>query len=338
MAGKTAALPPGATFDHEERLYQRGFHLIAGIDEVGRGPLAGPVVAAAVVFPRGVGLPGVMDSKKLTAFQRERLSQIILAEALDFGVGCVQADEIDRINILQSTFKAMMAAVHSLRTPPDHLLIDGPYRLPMPISQNGIPKGDQVCASIAAASIVAKVHRDRMMMDYDLLYPAYGFGKHKGYGTAAHCRAIEIHGPCPIHRRSFRRVMDTKGQGPEKTMATRQSKGKQGEEMAAAFLLSKGMTILEANVRCAMGELDLVCRHEQTIVFVEVRTRYSRGFGLAQESVIPSKQRKLTLLAKWYLQRHRMLNCPARFDVVAIDFKGREPEIVWIPNAFDACE
>ncbi len=108
--------------------------------------------------------------------------------------------------------------------------------------------------------------------------------------------------------------------------------------MATAFLQGKGMTVLGTNVRCAMGELDLVCRHEQTIVFVEVRTRHSRGFGLPQESVTLSKQRKLTRLAKWYLQRHRLLNCPARFDVVAIDFQGRTPELVWIPNAFDACE
>lgn len=121
-------------------------------------------------------------------------------------------------------------------------------------------------------------------------------------------------------------------------MATRQSKGKQGEEMAAAFLKAKGMAVLGANVRCALGELDLVCRDGQTIVFVEVKTRHGRGFGLPQESVSPSKQKKLTLLARWYLQRHRLHGCPARFDVIAIDFGIQEPEIVWISNAFDARE
>ncbi len=206
MAQGTVAPPPGAAFILEKRLHRQGFHRVAGIDEVGRGPLAGPVVAAAVVFPVGMELSGLMDSKKLTASRRESFSRVILSEALDFGIGCVQADEIDRINILQATFRAMMEAIQSLRIPPDYLLIDGPYRLPLPTLQCGIPKGDATCASIAAASIVAKVYRDRIMTEFDLVYPAYGFGKHKGYGTAAHCRAIELHGPCPIHRRSFRRV------------------------------------------------------------------------------------------------------------------------------------
>ncbi len=195
-----------AAFLHEERLHRRGIRHIAGIDEAGRGPLAGPVVAAAVVLPENPDLPGLRDSKKLTAVQRERLAAIIRAKALGFGIGWVDAQEIDRINILQATFKAMVQAVQSLCTPPEYLLIDGPYQLPLPIPQEGIPGGDQTCASIAAASIVAKVHRDRLMMEYDGLYPVYGFGKHKGYGTAAHCGALEKHGPCPIHRRSFRRV------------------------------------------------------------------------------------------------------------------------------------
>lgn len=198
--------PAGATFFYEQGLHQRGFERIAGIDEVGRGPLAGPVVAAAVVLPTEMRLPPLKDSKKLTAFQREELCRVILAEALDFGIGCVEAREIDRVNILQATFQAMLKALQGLRVPPQYVLIDGPYELPMSIPQAGIARGDQVCSSIAAASIVAKVHRDRMMVEYDEMYPAYGFARNKGYGTVAHCVALEKWGPCPLHRRSFRRV------------------------------------------------------------------------------------------------------------------------------------
>ncbi len=205
--------PAGATFFYEQGLHQRGIERIAGIDEVGRGPLAGPVVAAAVVLPAEMRLP-LKDSKKLTAFQREELCRVILAEARDFGIGCVDAGEIDRVNILQATFQAMLKALHGLRVPPQYVLIDGPYELPMSIPQAGIARGDQVCGSIAAASIVAKVHRDRMMVEYDEMYPAYGFARNKGYGTAAHCVALEKWGPCPLHRRTFRRVAGQKARTP----------------------------------------------------------------------------------------------------------------------------
>lgn len=192
---------------HEDRARRLGFQRVAGIDEAGRGPLAGPVVAAAVMLPMALHLPGIDDSKKLTAVQRQEAYQRIVEQSLDFAVACVDAVEIDRTNILQATFKAMMEAVATLSPPPDYLLIDGPYRLPLPTSQEGIPKGDQLCFSIAAASIIAKVHRDRLMTEYHELYPEYGFDRHKGYGTKAHCLALEQYGPCPIHRRSFRRVM-----------------------------------------------------------------------------------------------------------------------------------
>ncbi len=210
MSFEASDFPAGATFFHEKRLHQRGIHRIAGIDEVGRGPLAGPVVAAAVILPMEIRLPGLKDSKKLTARQREDLCSLIEAEAQDVAIGFVDAHEIDRINILQTTFKAMLKAVEGLRILPQYLLIDGPYKLPMPIGQTGITRGDQVCSSIAAASIVAKVHRDRMMAQYDEMYPAYGFAKNKGYGTAAHCIALEKWGPCPVHRKSFRPVANHK--------------------------------------------------------------------------------------------------------------------------------
>lgn len=192
----------------EKQIRLRGFQSVAGIDEVGRGPLAGPVVAAAVVLPAEIDLPDVRDSKQLSPAKREACARDILSCALDVGIGLVEASEIDRINILKASLRAMALALEKLKAPPDYLLIDGPYKLPLSLPQEGIPKADQRCLCVAAASIVAKVHRDRLMCDYHELYPVYGFDSHKGYGTARHLEALGRHGPCPIHRMSFRRVVE----------------------------------------------------------------------------------------------------------------------------------
>ena len=193
----------------ERRARRRGFQRIAGIDEVGRGPLAGPVVAAAVILPAEVVLAGVRDSKQLSPSRREVLAQQIQATALAVGIGSVDAATIDRVNILQATFLAMRQAVAALSLQPDLLLIDGPYRLPLPIAQSGIRQGDQKSLSIAAASIVAKVTRDRLMRAYHELYPLYAFAANMGYGTRVHREALQRFGPCPLHRRSFRGVVVT---------------------------------------------------------------------------------------------------------------------------------
>jgi ribonuclease HII len=190
----------------EKEAYATGYRAVAGIDEAGRGPLAGPVVAAAVVLPPGGDFEAVGDSKELTPSRREVLDAMIRSRALAVGVGLVEAPEIDRINILKATFLAMRIAVGGLQAIPDFLLIDGPYSLPLPVAQRGIPKGDRLSLSIGAASIVAKVHRDRLMREYHLLYPVYGFDRHKGYGSKSHLEALRRHGPCPIHRMTFRGV------------------------------------------------------------------------------------------------------------------------------------
>jgi ribonuclease HII len=192
---------------HEREAYRRGFRFISGIDEVGRGPLAGPVVAAAVVLPKSVRLPGVTDSKKLTAGQREDFEAKIRSRALAIGIGVVDNVEIDRINILQATFRAMTSAVGQLAIEPDFLLIDGPYELPLHVGQKGIPQGDNLSISIAAASIIAKVYRDRLMCEFHKKFPQYGFDSHKGYATARHYEAIRRYGPCPLHRTSFNGVL-----------------------------------------------------------------------------------------------------------------------------------
>jgi ribonuclease HII len=192
----------------EQELWRQGLGTVAGVDEVGMGPLAGPVVAAAVVFPAHVpfaSLPhGVRDSKTLTAKARERLEPEIRHTALGVGIGLVDVEEIDRVNIYQAGLKAMRLALNQLPTLPDHILIDGRALPDLPQPQTTFIKGDRDVYTIAAASIVAKVYRDRLMTALHERYPQYGFARHMGYGTAAHREAIRQFGPCPAHRRSFR--------------------------------------------------------------------------------------------------------------------------------------
>ena len=195
--------PPHDLYHFERQARAAGYAFVAGIDEAGRGPLAGPVVAAAVILNPEAPVEGVNDSKKLTEQRRERLFELIMARALAVGVGQVDAATIDQINILQATRRAMLAAVQALSSSPDLLLIDGITTIASPLPQQTIKQGDSRSASIAAASIIAKVTRDRMMGAYDELYPAYGFLRHKGYGSAVHLAALRQHGPCPIHRMTF---------------------------------------------------------------------------------------------------------------------------------------
>jgi ribonuclease HII len=193
---------------YEHRAAHAGRRCIAGVDEAGRGPLAGPVVAAAVILPPDFRDPQITDSKKLSARQRERLYEVIYRDARSVGVGIVDAAEIDRINILQAARQAMTVAVQNLAPRPDHLLIDGTFPIFVDLPQEPIVKGDALSTSIAAASIVAKVTRDRLMDVYDLYYPRFGFRRHKGYPTSDHRAAIRAFGCSPIHRKTFRGVRE----------------------------------------------------------------------------------------------------------------------------------
>lgn len=194
----------GLSLRYEKQLYRQGYQIIAGVDEVGCGPLAGPLVAAAVVLPLDCKIKGLNDSKKLKAEQREKLFKIIKTQALGIGIARISHREIDRINIWQANLLAMKLAVEALPVSPDYLLIDGPrHRIALAIQQSGLKGGDARCASIAAASIIAKVFRDRLMVKYHEKYPGYGFDQHKGYGTRLHFQRLSEHGPCAIHRRSF---------------------------------------------------------------------------------------------------------------------------------------
>lgn len=190
-------------WNYEHACYDEGFSQICGVDEAGRGPLAGPVCAAAVILPRDLEIEGLNDSKKLTEKRREALYDIIVKEAVAYGIAFATEQEIDEINILQATFLAMRRAIGQLSVRPDMLLVDGNREPESDIPVKTIVKGDGLSANIAAASILAKVTRDRFMLEQDRLYPEYGFALHKGYGTKAHYAALTEHGACPIHRRTF---------------------------------------------------------------------------------------------------------------------------------------
>ena len=190
-------------WNYENRCWEAGYETVCGVDEAGRGPLAGPVCAAAVILPRGLDIPGLNDSKKLTAKRREALYDIITEQALAYGIAFASEQEIDEINILQATFLAMERAMAQLAPPPELALIDGNRSKDFGLPVRTIVKGDSLSASIAAASILAKVTRDRLMEQDDEQYPQYGFAVHKGYGTKRHYAALREYGPCPIHRQTF---------------------------------------------------------------------------------------------------------------------------------------
>ena len=197
-----------STLYFEHLAKSRGFNAIAGVDEAGRGPLAGPVVAAAVILPENFTLPGLTDSKKLSEKKRDQFYPLIQQQATAVGIGVASAAEIDQINILQATLLAMQRAVSRLQLTPDHLLIDGITPLRQSIPQQTLKKGDSRSLSIAAASVIAKVIRDRIMYTFAKQLPQYGFAKHKGYGTKLHRQAIAEHGPSWQHRKTFAGVKE----------------------------------------------------------------------------------------------------------------------------------
>ena len=189
---------------YEEELRKKGFKYICGIDEAGRGPLAGPVVVASVIMPEKSMIEGVNDSKKVSEKKREKLYDLILDEAISYGIGIVGQDEIDEINILNATKKGLTMSLQELTQKPDLIIVDALSKInTLGIPYESIIKGDAKCYSISAASIIAKVTRDRIMREWDKIYPQYGFATHKGYGTSSHIKAIIENGPCPIHRKTF---------------------------------------------------------------------------------------------------------------------------------------
>jgi len=196
--------------DHlEEMLIQKGYQTLCGVDEVGRGPLAGPVVAAAVIMPPEMKIEGLKDSKKLTALQREKIFEKIVNLGLPCAIGIIDNENIDKINILKASLMAMRKAVMDLKQAPDFVLVDGNYLIPnLDLPQYAIIGGDARIQSISAASVIAKVTRDRIMDRYEALYPSFSFSKHKGYPTPEHLNELKEHGPCDIHRKTFKPVAE----------------------------------------------------------------------------------------------------------------------------------
>jgi ribonuclease HII len=190
-------------YQYEEALEDRGYKFVAGVDEVGRGPLAGPVVVAAVILPQGLRIKGLNDSKQLTEKKREELYKVIMKEALAVNVSFIYEDVVDKINIYEATKQGMLEAIDGLNIKPDHVLIDAMPLNELKIEHTSIIHGDALSATIGAASIIAKVTRDHFMEKMDHKYPNYGFKKHKGYCTKEHLEALNKYGPCPIHRKSF---------------------------------------------------------------------------------------------------------------------------------------
>jgi len=304
--------------------------IVAGVDEAGRGPLAGPVVAAAVVLPENHGLSGLRDSKRLTPRRRAQLFPEIHAKARAIGVGVVAVPEIDHLNILRATYKAMQMALGRLYPRPTRALIDGRPLPSQVIPNKGIVKGDDQIPSIMAASIVAKVTRDRMMEQYDLIFPGYGFAKHKGYGTAEHMQALKELKACLIHRRSFHPVSHHL---PTISWLQRHRRiGSWGEQLAALKLLDQGYSIRAMNVICTPhGELDLVAENEQELVFVEVKTATREQMGVPELKVDKVKRHRWKHAIQFYLTEHPTQK-DIRMDVFSIILGKGKPRLKHYPG------
>lgn len=313
---------------YERACYEKGYRLIAGIDEVGRGPLAGPVVAAAVILPENCRIEGVDDSKKLSPKKREALYDVILEQAIAYGIGVVSNERIDEINILQATYEAMRQALEKLQPQPEMVLADAVTIPLVEIPQQGIIKGDAKSISIGAASIVAKVYRDRMMEAYDAVYPGYGFAANKGYGAQEHLEGIRRQGITPIHRRSFlKNFLPQAGENPT-------AKGNRGELLAAREMQRLGYEILERNYHAAEGEIDIIAKKDGYMIFTEVKYRKNDAKGMPAEAVDERKQRHIIDAARAYLMEWGLDDCACRFDVAEVLTEGGRTFFRYTEDAF----
>ena len=311
---------------YEKKYWKSGKKYLAGIDEAGRGPLAGPVAAAAVILPQNVDLPEVTDSKKISEKKRERLFDEIYKAALSIGVGVIHEEVIDKNNILQATYMAMRMAVGNLIVTPEILLVDGNKADIKHYQQESIINGDQKSLSIAAASIIAKVTRDRMMQQYDMFFPEFGFAKHKGYGTKQHMEMIINKKAAPIHRKSFNPVplhLPTFAYLKRNRLI-----GRLGKQLTACQFIRKGHEILETNYNVPkVGEIDIISRDASILVFTEVKTQTA---GHAWEEPSPhideNKGDRIMNAVQHYMESHK-LNCDFRFDVGEVMLGKGETEI-----------
>lgn len=293
----------------ENKYRQDGYKLIAGCDEAGRGPLFGPVVSAVVILPEDFNALYINDSKKLTESKRNELYDVITRNAVCWAVGIIDNNVIDEINILNATKKSICNALDSMHTKPELLLLDA-LEIDYDVKQKGFVKGDANVYSIAAASIVAKVTRDRLMYEYDKKYPEYGFATNKGYGTAEHIKAIEKYGPTPIHRKSF--IGGMASHIPSRNI------GNDFEQKAAEFLNDRGYSILDRGVKRGNGEIDIICTDGIETVFCEVKARKQSIHGTAEEQVTTDKQSRIKNATEIYISE-KGITTPVRFDIIAFN-------------------
>ena len=299
--------------------------IIAGVDEAGRGPLAGPVVAAAVILPENHTIEGLRDSKKLSAKQRSKLFSIIHEHAIGIGVGQASVKTIDKTNIRAATLKAMQMSLGNLPVKPDKALIDGHPLTNQIIPNEGIIRGDDQIDSIKAASIIAKVTRDRMMEEYARIFPEYGFEKHKGYGTEFHMDALFEYKATPIHRRSFKPV--SKSLPTLGWLSDNRRIGWMGEKLAALYLKQKGLSVLEMNRNCPpYGEIDIISKSGVETIFVDVKTAYKTDASQIDEKIDPSKLEKLRHAIQVY-QKETELIGDFRIDGISVILNINRPVI-----------
>jgi len=308
--------------------------LIAGVDEAGRGPLAGPVAAAAVILSEDHSIAGLNDSKKLSPKKREILYDKIMNQALAVGIATVDEKTIDRMNILNGTYEAMQMALEDLDIQPDHALIDG-FPLPNQIIPNeGIIRGDEKIEVIQAASIIAKVTRDRIMDKYDIIFPEFGFSNNKGYGTPKHMDALKKWKATPIHRKSFRPVRDN---FPTLSWYRKNRRiGWIGEKLAALFLMKRLYEIKSMNGYSApYGELNLIAEKNDEIVFVEVKTVSKEQLGSPELKIDYEKISKLEKAIDSYLIKNET-NKNIRLDIITV-FLGKGRPIIKHYKGIDIC-
>ena len=309
-----------------------GVKLLCGVDEAGRGPLAGDVYAAAVILPQDFEIQGLNDSKKLSEKKREQLYDIIVDKAVSYCVASATVDEIDKYNILNATFMAMNRAVNGLNVKPGLVLVDGNKNPIKNYNSRFVIKGDAVSASIAAASILAKVTRDRYMKQLAEQYPEYEFQRHKGYGTKLHYELLDKYGVSDVHRISFlKKYFEAGGKGETAY------KGEAGERAVCKYLKKHKYKLIERNYRKSSGEIDIIAEKDGYIAFVEVKTRNENMLYSQAEAVDLKKQRRIIQTAQIYLSESGS-DLQPRFDVAeaTISEKNKILGINYIENAFEA--
>ena len=300
--------------------------IIAGVDEVGRGPLAGPVVAAAVILPKDHTIEGLRDSKKISKKRRESLFPLIYEQAINIGIGEVDVKTIDKINIREATFKAMKMALDDLSTIPDRALIDGHPLNDQSIPNEGIIGGDDKVDSIKAASIIAKVTRDRIMKEYSIIFPEYGFENHSGYGTKFHIEALEKYRATPIHRRSFKPVKNL--MPTFKWLVDHDRISWMGKKLAALHLKKSGMSVMDLDWEgISNNSIDIVAKDNDHLIFVDVNTYYKNQDDLKKDNEVDRLKKTMLPAMNLYLS-DKLAVSNFRIDSISVILSSNNPEIL----------